>query len=184
MITSADLQRFCSKEEWRHFLQKPFSRNQFTFATNGHILVRVPRLDDVPEVPEAPDVEKILPKNFHEVKIRPMVSGTLPKVQIKVEQCDVCDGIGHEHKCPDCSCDCESCEGTGEIRISSDDKASVSIGDAVFSLSYIRELQLLPDVHVPENPHKTNPMPFKFNGGIGIIAPMSRKQRNHLDIKV
>jgi hypothetical protein len=35
-----DLQGFCSTDSGRQNLQKPFSRGEFTWATNGHVLIR------------------------------------------------------------------------------------------------------------------------------------------------
>ncbi len=45
-----DLKPFCGDNDIRYYLNEPFSEGEFTYATNGHILIRVPRRDDVPEV--------------------------------------------------------------------------------------------------------------------------------------
>lgn len=48
-----DLQQFCSKEQFRFSLHKPFSFGPFSYATDGIMAVRVPRRDDVPEAKHA-----------------------------------------------------------------------------------------------------------------------------------
>ena len=44
-------------------LTRPFSVGTWSYATNGHILVRVPRRDDVAENPDAPNTRALLRKN-------------------------------------------------------------------------------------------------------------------------
>src|SRR3990167_7705159 len=42
-----DLQQFCSKDKERPHLMTPFTIGDFSYATNGHIIVRVRRLDGI-----------------------------------------------------------------------------------------------------------------------------------------
>ncbi len=44
MVTIEMLQRFCDQSEGRYDLTSPFSFGAFTYATNGHICIRVPRM--------------------------------------------------------------------------------------------------------------------------------------------
>ncbi len=46
-MTVAELVQFCHPE--RKSCARPWSSGPFTYATNGHILIRVPRLADAPE---------------------------------------------------------------------------------------------------------------------------------------
>ena len=48
-----DLAIYCSTD--RAFIKKPFSFGAYTFATNGHILVRVKRRKNVPKRDDAPN---------------------------------------------------------------------------------------------------------------------------------
>ena len=50
----------------------PFSLNGHTYASNGHICVRVPRRLDIPENKEAPNAEEALPWDFSRVKFAPL----------------------------------------------------------------------------------------------------------------
>jgi hypothetical protein len=67
---SVDLNLFCDPE--RRNLSVPFSLNGHTYASNGHIIVRVPRRPDIPENKEAPNAEKLLPWDFSRVKFWPL----------------------------------------------------------------------------------------------------------------
>src|SRR5271156_726915 len=44
-MTRIDLQQFCSKNDARPYIAKPFRYGDFTYATNRHLLVRVPSID-------------------------------------------------------------------------------------------------------------------------------------------
>ena len=48
-MSDIDLQQFCSKDDTRPYICKPFSFGEFSYATNGHIIVRVARRADVEE---------------------------------------------------------------------------------------------------------------------------------------
>lgn len=105
-----DLQKFCSvKDDSRYFLHAPFSRGKYTYATNGHIVVRVARRDDVPEVDLAPKPESLF-KEKPRGKFIPV-----PKCSAVSDlDCKKCEGtgarecnMGHDHEC-------DKCEGTGK----------------------------------------------------------------------
>lgn len=69
---SLDLNQFCdptSREPGRD-LSVPFSLNEHTYATNGHICVRVPRRPDVPENNKAPKADERLPLGFLARQVR------------------------------------------------------------------------------------------------------------------
>ena len=53
-LTPEDLQRFCSDDESRPSICHPFSQEKWTYATDGRLLIRVPRLAEVPEYEDAP----------------------------------------------------------------------------------------------------------------------------------
>ena len=54
-----DLSHYCGDEDDRPELSRPFSRGDYTYATNGHICVRIPRRADVPEIEGTPDASKL-----------------------------------------------------------------------------------------------------------------------------
>jgi hypothetical protein len=182
---SIDLQQFCSTEKYRPYLHAPSSLGNFTYATNGHIIIRVKRLSNVPENSSFPDTERLFAANYRDSEFRPMVSGTLPPLIIdEAETCDACDGTGFQHRCPDCQCECSGCGGAGKVRTTSDNDTSVSINGAVFDIRYVRMLQSLPGTLIESLPRKEEAMSFRFDGGEGMLMPMRSTHAKHLDIEL
>lgn len=183
MIAASDLKPFCGTEETRYYLRKPWSAGEFTYATNGRIAVRVPRLPDVPEMADPPrgsppNVDSIIPKP-EAPRWLPLDARILPAPVM--EPCDECEGRGRRHDCPDCGCICGECGGSGEI--AGDYRRSLAIGGVPFGLNYVRALLTLPSVEVatPVLPGKV-PMLFRFEGGDGVLMPRSEPADDHLDI--
>lgn len=60
-MTREELQKFCvDSVDARQNIARPWSRGGWSYATNRHILLRVPRLADVEENPIAPDCDKLM----------------------------------------------------------------------------------------------------------------------------
>lgn len=169
-----DLQPFCDTAEIRYYLMKPFSRGGFTWATNGHILVRVPLREGVAPIEKDLAVEKIM-------KVHDGASfAPLPKVKFRdapVGECELCGGRGKEHDCPDCECKCEACDGTGkEVG-----RGSVGVRGAIFDVKYIRMILALPGAEMAVGPLVVDaPAPFRFDGGCGVVMPMWIASNFHL----
>lgn len=112
-MNAADLRRFCAEaDDIRCYLCQPWSWGEWTYATNGHIMVRVPRMADVPENEKAPDGEAVMGKQVSPKNWIPVPAATMPP---DVE-CEDCNGtgiaqcnLGHDH-------DCENCGHTGKIK--------------------------------------------------------------------
>lgn len=125
-----DLMRFTYAD--RDLLAKPWSRGPYSYATNGHVAVRIARRDEIDELPVAPDVQGLMDRN---VLIGPLVeidpALALPSpAGSTVEPCETCAGVGYTAKChecrgkgeidcPHCGQDmtCKPCSGTGEIAV-------------------------------------------------------------------
>lgn len=166
-----DLKQFCSTDPGRPYLHEPCSRGDFTYATNGHIGVRVPRRDDVPENPKFPDLQRVMDLiPAREFVAAPPVK--LPRLEITEEHCSLCDGRGTEHDCPDCECVCEDCNGEGVVTVSSDDGHYANIRHATFMLKYVRQILALPGIALPTVIPDHGPMPFHFDGGMGVLMPI------------
>ncbi len=172
---SVDLRKFCGDPERK--IGKPFSRGEFTYAVNGHIGVRVPRLADVPEDDKAPAAELIF--RFDDVEFFPVEPPTLPPTEMV--DCPACHGRGSEHDCPDCTCRCGKCNGATEIDISRE--TSASVGGVPFNVAYLRLMFDLPDLMLPKSVHPTNPLRFKFDGGHGLIMPRRNPCPEHLELE-
>lgn len=126
------IQLFCCEDETKVNLCTPYSRGEYTFATNGHMQIRVPRLVEVPEREDAPIVviseSDPVGKNYLK---EPAEWLPVPAVTVASEPCKQCGGTGSGVECPECkgdgyvelstdfndydSPDCKTCNGTGQI---------------------------------------------------------------------
>jgi len=109
-VTDAiNLQRFCADQyDLREHLRAPFRRGEFVYATNGHVLVRVPVADgyDAPVNENAPTK---LDEMFRCIDAETPAWRSLPPVHA-VEKCCRCEGSGRIRVE-----DCESCDGKGDF---------------------------------------------------------------------
>jgi hypothetical protein len=141
-MDSKQLQQFCSKDRDDERMNTPFSVGEFSYATNGHILVRVPRLADVPERDDALNLDRVSPSFNAEISIWLPVPFIAPLAYIS---CEVCGTSGRAYKCPECdgegsvdldtkfntydSVDCKTCEGNRQISRSEIDSLNNYYGD-------------------------------------------------------
>ena len=58
-MTIEQLQKFCIDDATRPAIQFPFSQDKWTYATNGHIAVRIARIAKVKENQDAPNMDSI-----------------------------------------------------------------------------------------------------------------------------
>ena len=158
-----DLQQFCSTDPDRPQMHAPFSSAAWTWATNGHILVRVPRRDDVPENPEAPNVKKVW-DGAKWGAWRPAKRVDLPPARFNT--CDECNGRGWEHDCPSCQCTCEECGGEGKIERTD----PVAVGPVKIALRYARMILALDRIELADPADDDDAIAFRFAGGEGILA--------------
>lgn len=176
----------------------PFSLGAFSYATNGHLLVRVPRITDVPEWEALNEKATVLFDAFD----MPAVTAALvsiPDFQMpEPEKCGVCSGAGKTTRCPECdgsgelefetdyneySVECETCHGLGSTiggeqvceccdgTGNKKESKRVEVGCTGFSPHYLTMLKELPGMKIaPTEPEKANY--FKWNEGDGLIMPM------------
>jgi hypothetical protein len=175
MSKEIDLAEFCSCDPKRPELACPFSFADWSFATDGAILVRVPRISDVPENPAAPNKKAAALFDAARVRYRPAPQFDLPDSPLEWEEskkCWTCQGSGKTHVCPDCQCPCPQCDGKGSLTIR--DWHRTQIGKAFFNSRYVDCLQKLPSLELGR-PHRTEPMRFRFDGGgEGLLMPCGR----------
>lgn len=165
-----DLKKFCSEESLRESFLTPWSKDKYSMATNGMLVIRIPRLEDIPENPNAPDLFGIFPKNQPEewFEIPP-----LPEEEY--ESCEECLGSGKARygkgKSPET---CEGCDGKGKFLVKNQ---KIEIGSAVFAAWVLRMIADLPDVKIgPMKPG--DPAWIKFNGGDGVIMQIRSQRRD------
>lgn len=119
--SALDLAPFCSFDTTMRFtraggyLSKPFSFGDYTYATNGHVAIRVPRREDVAENADAPNLT--IQPLF--AKADDFVMASLPSIDLSnvaVAKCATCRGRKSGVECPYCrgtgehQCDCDHCE--------------------------------------------------------------------------
>lgn len=177
-MNEQELQEFCGNsdtEPSRPYLHSPFSRGDFTYATDGRIMVRIARVASITR-----DAEQIKTLDKPLEGAENATYHCLPTVdlpQVQKEPCSKCDGRGHEHDCPDCECECVACDGSGHVW----ERTSVSIGAAPFALRYVNKLQALPEVEVADDNKDGERLLFRFKGGVGSLMPLRRAYDRHLD---
>lgn len=174
-----NLKPFCGKEETRAYLNEPFSRDSFTYATDGRICVRVERREDVAEQADyaLPDVLQL--PWAKGTDFRPLALKLPAKALDTAEPCTSCFD-GYEHDCPDCECICEECDGSGEIKKDGDTKKSVGILGVPVALAYARLLTALPGLAVATTDF--NALEFKFDGGAGFLMSLREPYENHFEV--
>lgn len=177
----------------------PFSWGDYSYATNGHVLVRVRRLSDVPEELDA--FNERAAKLFDDFDM-PVVLAALVDIpdfpQPDPEKCSVCKGVGKITRCPECEgkgyiefetdyndyeVDCATCHGHGST-IGDEQICDccngtgtkkvmkrIDIGCTGLSSHYLTMLKDLPGIQIaPTEPVRANY--FKWDDGEGLLMPM------------
>lgn len=195
-----DLLKFCHPSAL-HNIDKPFSRGEWTYATDGRILIRVPRVDGYDEDKGPKNVEQM----FNEAEFMRGVTvwQPLPEFKLVVKECDWCKGKGYTKPCEafnnpkikctngngvkckrhndDCTigCNpadkgavpCEECFGSGVEKVNSGPVMNGAIGKTKVNAIYLDMIKDLPKVQIA--PHDENSVfRIKFEGGEGLLMPM------------
>lgn len=129
-LTLDELLPFCSPERSRSYLSLPFviGDGGFTYASNGHIAIRVPgRLTDVDQMKKVPSIvgmfESVEGRDYRPFELVTAEDAKLYRCasclgRRYVIDCQTCEGSG-THTCSEDSCGCEhecgNCDGRGVI---------------------------------------------------------------------
>ncbi len=161
-MTLEELKKFCAdRDDIRYHLCEPCTVGDYTYATNGHLIIRSPKFDGVEENSKFPSMDKVfdkagMPGDFVPV---PTMAMPLPK------DCDHCEGRGeHECTCGD-NHECHYCDGTGKVENIDGHK----IGNCVFAKRYLAALQgweIAPNSDITKAAHIRN------GELIGLLMPM------------
>lgn len=160
------LQKFCANDsDPRHYFCHPNTVGEFTYATNGEIMIRVPKLDaEFPAFDKLPDFECVIPADDAEYVSLP----ELPPAP-EVEDCPDCNGDGVVGTCPYCPHEhpCHRCGETGRVL----PLVTVAVGRAFFDRKYLALIADFPGIEVAPRDFNQG-MRFRFDGGIGVVMPM------------
>lgn len=157
----------CPDTEARFWMLRPWLEGDHIYATNGHILLELPRasnalLDVVEKSPRSPNnIAGMLAAGFAAPEWRALP--TLPPF----DPCFGCNGTGVDQgdECPELMpSTCEACEGYGETY------HRIVVGDTGFCIRYLRLLSSLSGVQISPNGDKA--CAFTFDGGRGLLMPM------------
>lgn len=169
MITAIDLKPFCHKD--RPGITLPFHEDEWTYACDGAVLIRISKRDDIAEISGKPPIIKQtgLPFDHDKVTDWQQLPTEIPPVE--KEKCDECYD-GHVHECQNCRCECDDCYGEGYI----EKPKSVRVGKWLLNSKYLLLIAKLPDPLV--SPNYFSPTDhglycrFKFTGGVGLLCAM------------
>lgn len=171
-MNAKDMQKFCGTEERVAEIRHPFTRGDFTYATNGHIMIRVPRLAEDCDQPRAPHAEKLFDM-APAMELAPLPAMELPEPA--TEECPVCTEGENIHDCPNCTCSCETCDDKGEIQV----QVSCDLNGAIYQTKYIRLIQTLPGVLFATNAPQSGSARFAFDGGEGLLNSCRARMEHH-----
>ena len=188
-----DLQRFCHEYRGKGSLSTPFSRGDYTYATDGRMIVRVPRLKDMPERDNAPKADHL---GWNHSELSDWTNP--PKIDLSgTEKCSLCKGSGKATVCPECDGEgevvaetamneyevtCKTCEGDGATAggkdmCSSCDGTGLYIDNPVkYGSRYIgglllAKMSILPDLQFSHYGGIEDAVRFIFDGGEGLVMP-------------
>ena len=153
------LQDFCAERNLSaiYNLTEPWSAGEWSYATDGFVIVRVPRQADIPERKNVPDVGELL-RAF---------AGPEPTLDIpefpepKHKGCADCAGRGTYND----GVVCEDCDGTGNQPVS----GTVWIMGKPYNDYVLYKIVRLPGVKIAEGLGGKKPVRFSFDGGEGLI---------------
>jgi len=167
-----DLQAFCADPDGVRAIAAPWSRDGFTWATDGHMLIRVPLQPEVGDNERCPQVMgnwlgAILDKE-------PATWFDIPEFPAPTDdECAECEGRGmvtprtrwNEYD----EEECKSCGGDGRIL----ETKAVEIGEVCFTDRLLEKLRRLPNVKIgPFGPNEV--ARIAFDGGDGLLMPRRR----------
>lgn len=160
-----DLQAFCGGEDRPKSICTPWTRDGYTMATDGVILVRMPAVDGVAKNPDAPNV----PAEWFEFEVPKWFD--IPPISTLTAECEECVGTGwvipktayNEYD----EQDCKSCGGDGRTRR----MESVKIGVAKFDGKVLAQLSVLPGIKIGPT-GEFHIARFIFDGGEGVVMPV------------
>lgn len=198
-MTLEELKPFCGSR--REAYMEPFTDGEYTFATNGHIIVRVPKLSEITAEAQF-DMNRIKFDHDQITNWREVPQGNVEK-----KLCEDCKGAGRVHGCKECGgngelefetdystyyCSCDSCSGLGVCNPSGGaagsmlcdrcngtgyDKKGTPIdvgrpGGYCISSIYLEKIAALPGAMYSPFGEEGDMFRFRFDGGLGAVMPM------------
>lgn len=193
-----NLSIFCSHD--RGNMKVPFNIGEHTYASNGHIIVRIDKKEMFAELKDASFEKNVLHLPWDKVSdmasphpVPAFDTGGLP-------DCRKCDGAGVLEVCPECDgskticfandhndyeLTCKTCNGEGSVPAELGracpyclgsgrnlHDAGLVVGNRKISLRNLMLLHKLVGVQLNAEGESTEVIPFTFLGGAGMVMPM------------
>jgi len=194
-MTVEKLTKFCGGKE-DPSISTPWSVGDKSYATNGYILVIMPRVAEIPERANAVNVAEVLnanPMPDEGWEKAPEIDGLdvpeCPKCKGQIRPswpCEECDGDGvvvlqnrwhsYEIECKSCGGygergGCRECGGTGYMT----DKARIHLAGAEFKTAQIRDLtRVFGPLQVAPPAAMGRCSWLRFDGGHALVMPILR----------
>lgn len=188
------LESFCGGDYVERKFDKPFSSSDSTYATDGRIIIRVPRMGEFNNLPLV-DIGNL----GWDTAFENQTWQKLPDGDIERKKCPACKGTGKMTVCPDCdgegdvkfkkgrnhySCECKECDGNGFLAGGTEKcgrcngiglipvERKFIIGTVIVDAKYIHLLKKLSntEIYIPDGEFK--PIPFRCDEGVGFVMPM------------
>ena len=167
-ISDRLLRRFCAPDIRRRGDTVPTTLGRYTYAENGSIFIRVPVIKKYPRVAQR-DLrgnQRYYETTIPSLKGMRFVPFDLPPAPLYAEQyCHRCDGA--KLIAGDRSEGCTVCYGTGL----GGHYDPVPVGNTFIAWHYLHLISLLPQPRLAFQPAATDFVPFRFDGGVGVVAP-------------
>ena len=186
------LNRFtANSSDPRGYLRAPFTRGDWTYAMNGRIAVRVPKIDGMEILPDkhASKLEVL----FESVCFDACIA--LPPLPPQ-EECSMCNGTGIAYECEECDGDgefehgshtytCKECDGSAQVAYSGEIAVAcrhcggtgkkrmkaINVGRSHFDLFYLHLINGLPGARFSPGAGPMDCAWFVFDGGEGVLMP-------------
>jgi len=174
MITNEMLLEFCSRDENRiERIGKPFTHGEWTYATDGRLMIRVEAREEWSENALAPVAESVnfFTKYSWFTTEEISVPGDLPTWPEKA-WCSDCEGSG-DANCCECGqrVPCVECSGKGVYRV---EGLPIPLAGAFFDVRFLKKMARLPGLRELSLVDPKPPLlVFTFNGGQGIVCGFS-----------
>lgn len=167
-MTIDELKKFSSTDPKRRQLCRPWSHGEHSFASDGRIIVRIPKpVENAPAEPDITGGARNAPLLFMGVdfETNPLALPALP--ELKFTDCDYCGGLEKP---------CDECESTRKLPL--DQPLRVRFNH--FNTHLLARIASLPGLRIyPETSRKcSDPLAFTFDGGDGLLMPMALQDWN------
>jgi len=124
-MNESELRKFCGNKKT---FEEPWTIGQYSYATNSSMLIRIPRVDTIPETKSASEYFHKVPEMFNDFD-RAMMDYWVKPVEYTPTTCPKCNGEKVSYACQECDGDgglilssdyndydvqCKSCNGSGQ----------------------------------------------------------------------